>query len=82
MWETADSLRVILLVVLFGMLLIAILYLRQRKLSTLAYLLWGIFALLLPVVGPYLAIASQPGEPDSRDGHGLPTRGNSTGHHL
>jgi predicted membrane channel-forming protein YqfA (hemolysin III family) len=70
MWETADILRVILLAVLFGMLMIAILYLRQRKLSTLAYVLWGIFALLLPVVGPYLAIASQPGKPGSRDRHG------------
>lgn len=63
MWETAVTLRVILLAVLFGMLMIAVLYLRQRKLSTLAYVLWGIFALLLPVIGPYLAIASQPGEP-------------------
>ena len=63
MWETTDTLRVLLYVVLFGMLLIAVLYLRQRKLSTLAYVLWGLLALILPVVGPYLVIASRPGEP-------------------
>ena len=53
----------ILFAVLFGMLMIAVLYLRQRKLSTLAFVLWGVFALLLPIVGPYLVIVSRPGEP-------------------
>ena len=77
MWETADTLRVSLLAVLFGMLLIAVLYLRQRKLSTLAYVLWGIFALLLPVIGPYLAIASQPGEPGGTDRSRLRTKSGS-----
>jgi len=67
MWETAEILRVLLFVVLFGMLMVAVLYLRQRKLSKLAYVLWGILALILPVVGPYIVIASQPGEPAGRD---------------
>jgi hypothetical protein len=62
----ADVLRVLIYVELFGMLLVAILYLRQRKLSTLAYVLWGVFALLLPVVGPYLVIVARPGEPVER----------------
>lgn len=63
MWETTDILRALLYVVLFGMLLIAVLYLRQRKLSKVAYVLWGILALIVPVVGPYIVIASRPGEP-------------------
>ena len=67
MWETTDTLRVLLYVVLFGMLLIAVLYLRQRKLSKAAYVLWGILALILPVVGPYIVIASRPGEPAGRE---------------
>jgi hypothetical protein len=62
----ADVLRVLIYIDLFGMLLVAVLYLRQRKLSTLAYVLWGVFALLLPVVGPYLVIAARPGEPVRR----------------
>jgi hypothetical protein len=52
---------------LFGMVVIAVAYLRQRKLSTTAFLLWGLLALLLPVLGPYLVIASQPGEPAQSD---------------
>ncbi len=62
----ADVLRVLLYADLFGMLLIAILYLRKRKLSTLAYVLWGVLAVLLPVIGPYVVIASRPGKPASR----------------
>ncbi len=49
---------------LFGMVMVAIFYLRQRKLTTLAYLLWGLFAVVVPVLGPYLVIISRPGEPD------------------
>lgn len=49
---------------LFGMVMVAIFYLRQRKLSTMAYLLWGLFAVVVPVLGPYLVIISRPGEPD------------------
>lgn len=67
MWETTDILRVLLYVVLFGMLMIAVLYLRQRKLSKAAYVLWGILALILPVIGPYIVIASRPGEPAGRE---------------
>ena len=52
---------------LFGMVVIAVGYLRQRKLSTTAFLLWGLLALLLPVLGPYLVIASRPGDPTQSD---------------
>lgn len=59
-------LRLWLFVCLFGMVMISISYLRQRKLSTLAFLLWGLLALMLPVLGPYLVIASRPGAPGSK----------------
>jgi hypothetical protein len=61
---TADTLRILLLACLFGMLMVAVLYLRQRKLTTLAYFMWGLLALLLPILGPYLVISARPGEPN------------------
>ena len=42
--------------------MVAVLYLRQRKLSTLAFVLWGTLALVLPVLGPFLVIVSRPGK--------------------
>jgi hypothetical protein len=54
--------RLILLLILFGMQLQAAFYLRQRSLSFFAYLGWGLLAVLLPPVGPFLVILSQPGE--------------------
>ena len=62
-WTAADSMRTLLFVCLIGMLLIAVLYLRQRKMSTLAYMLWGLLALFLPILGPYIVIAARPGSP-------------------
>jgi predicted membrane channel-forming protein YqfA (hemolysin III family) len=64
MWTPDEILRIMLFACLFGMVMVAIFYLRQRKLSTLAYLLWGLFAVVVPVLGPYLVIISRPGEPD------------------
>ena len=64
MWTPDDILRIMLFACLFGMVMVAVLYLRQRKLSTMAYLLWGLLAVVVPVLGPYLVITSRPGEPD------------------
>lgn len=61
-WTTADTLRLLLFICLIGMLVLAVLYLRRRKLSGLAYVMWGLLALFLPVLGPYLVIALRPGE--------------------
>jgi hypothetical protein len=41
---------------------LAVLFLRGRKLTVFQYLLWGLLALLLPVLGPYLVIAARPGQ--------------------
>jgi hypothetical protein len=45
------------------MALIAALYLRGRKLSWWEYLAWGLFMLLIPILGPFLTILYQPGSP-------------------
>ena len=67
MWEPAYVLRMLLYVDLFGMLLLAILFLRQRQMTRLGYICWGIFALVIPVVGPFFVIAYRPGFPQRQD---------------
>jgi hypothetical protein len=52
----------ILLIFCFAMALLAIFYLRRRELSTTAYLAWGLLAILLPLLGPFLVIAIRPGK--------------------
>ena len=39
----------------------AFFYLRYRRAGFLEYVLWGIVALVLPVLGPFLVIAARPG---------------------
>ena len=36
-------------------------YLRRRKLETWEYIAWGILAIIVPVLGPFIVIASRPG---------------------
>jgi hypothetical protein len=62
----ADALRVILVTFLVAIYLLAVSYLRCRKMSNLAYTFWGTFALLLPAFGPFFVIAYRPGELASR----------------
>ena len=66
MTEPILILRLWLYICIFGMLLLAVLYLRRREMSTLAYVLWGIFALVVPLVGPFVVIASRPGKAANR----------------
>lgn len=61
-WSTAKFLTLCLFACQFAMMLLAVFYLRRRKLSGIAYLLWGVLAISLPLIGPYLVISSQPGE--------------------
>lgn len=60
---SAQTMRLILLIVLFQMLMLAAFYLRQRQLSLLAYIGWGLLALLAPALGPFLVIVLKPGQP-------------------
>ncbi len=59
---TPDVLRALLLLCLAGMALMAALYLRHRKLSLSEYIAWGLLALFIPILGPFLVILSQPGK--------------------
>ncbi|MCJ7624761.1 MAG: hypothetical protein MUO76_14770 [Anaerolineaceae bacterium] len=59
--DTATILRTLLLIDIFAMLLLAVFYLRRRSLSWHEYILWGLLALLVPLLGPFLVILSKPG---------------------
>jgi len=56
-----ETLRMILFFYLLASFLLAIFYLRDRHLSFWEYTLWGLFALLFPVLGPFLVILARPG---------------------
>jgi len=58
----ADFLRGLLVVVLLGMALLSLVYLQQRRLSPWQQVGWGLLILLLPLLGPFLAIWARPGE--------------------
>ena len=57
-----ETLRLVLATGLFAMLVLAAFYLRTRELSFLKYLGWGMFAVMLPLLGPFLVILSRPGK--------------------
>ena len=56
-----DVMRGLLVLCLLGMMLLAALYLRGRRLSFVAYLRWGLLILLVPLLGPFLVILARPG---------------------
>jgi hypothetical protein len=58
---TPGTMRALLIVCMAGMALLAAFYLRRRMMSTRAYLAWGLLALLLPLLGPFLVILNHPG---------------------
>jgi hypothetical protein len=58
---TPDLMRVMLLVGMLAMAIMAAFYLRQRKLSILAYAAWGLVAILIPIAGPFFVIWIKPG---------------------
>jgi len=55
------TMRALLIACMAGMTLLAAFYLRRREMSTRAYLAWGLLALLLPLLGPFLVILNHPG---------------------
>jgi len=58
---TPGTMRILLIFCMAGMTLLAAFYLRRREMSTRAYLAWGLLALLLPLLGPFLVILNHPG---------------------
>lgn len=61
---TAGVVRNILLVDIIALALLSLIYLRQRRMSWQAYCCWGLLAMLIPVLGPFLVISNRPGEWD------------------
>lgn len=59
---TVEHLRWLLVLCLIAMYLLAMLYLRRRKLAPGWYIFWGLLALSLPALGPFLVILARPGE--------------------
>jgi hypothetical protein len=62
--DTAGVIRTILLVDIVTMTLLAVIYLGQRRMGWIAYCGWGLLALFVPVLGPFLVIANRPGQWD------------------
>jgi hypothetical protein len=62
---TSEILTFMVFACQFGMMILAVFYLRRRRMSGISYLLWGLLAISLPIIGPYLVIAARPGEPSS-----------------
>jgi len=60
---TAVVLKALLALTSLVMFLLAVQYLRRRKLSWFEYGAFGLLALLLPILGPFLVIALRPGQP-------------------
>jgi hypothetical protein len=58
-----ETLRFLLAACIVAMALLAILFLRQRELTTVEIIGWGTLILLLPILGPYLVIWLRPGAP-------------------
>lgn len=65
----AEILRILLALTILAMTALAFAYLRQRRLSPLDFCGWALLALIVPLLGPFLVIASRPGRPS-----GIPTR--------
>ena len=61
LFMTAEIMRLGLIAYFLSMTFIAAFFLRRRRLSLLEYATWGLIAILLPVVGPFLVIWIHPG---------------------
>lgn len=62
----AETLRLLLAGILVAMVVLARLTLRRQPLTFSQYTLWGLFALLVPALEPFLVILLQPGKSAQR----------------
>lgn len=60
---SAVLMRVFLGLSVLGMALLAVFYLRQRRMSFREYLGWGLLAIFVPLLGPFWVIYMHPGQP-------------------
>lgn len=56
-----QMMRILIGLCLLGMALLAVLSLRKREMPTAAYILWGLLAVFLPLIGPFLVLFIRPG---------------------
>jgi len=63
---TAGTLRLLLVGCLLAMYILAMFSLRRRPLTLCQFAAWGLFALLVPALGPFLTILNRPGCPPGR----------------
>ena len=59
---TAAVVRTVLIVDMVGMALLALIYLRQRRMDWTTFCFWGFLSIAIPVLGPFLVIANRPGQ--------------------
>ncbi|MDW8227595.1 MAG: hypothetical protein RMJ60_07335 [Anaerolineales bacterium] len=57
---TITSMRLLLVIFLFAMYVLALVYLRRRPLTRAEFACWALFALLLPLLGPFLVLIMRP----------------------
>jgi hypothetical protein len=57
-----DILRALLVFSQLGMVTLSLFYLKTRALSVMEFVGWGLLALLVPFLGPFLVILARPGE--------------------
>jgi len=70
----AETLRLLLAGTLVVMYVLAMLYLRRQPLTFSRYTFWGLFALLIPALGPFLVILIQHGKSAQRKVYQLQRR--------
>jgi hypothetical protein len=58
-----ETLRLLLAGCLVAMYILAMFYLRRRPLTLGQFTAWGLFALFIPALGPFLVILNGPGGP-------------------
>jgi hypothetical protein len=57
----ARGLHLLLVLFLLAMTLLSVAYLHRRQMSFSSFALWGLLAVLLPALGPFLVIVLRPG---------------------
>ena len=60
MLVSADFMRLLMILTVLSMAVLAAFFLRRRSLALGEYLVWGLLAVLLPLVGPFLVIVLAP----------------------
>ena len=57
---TVETMRLLLVGCLLGLYILAMFDLRHRYLTLVQFTAWGLLALLVPALGPFLVIVSRP----------------------